>query len=336
MNAEVIDAGPLPPLGYLTEPALIVDGTGIILSANRAASRFLGRDVVGRRIEALSTDPQADIARILRRASGTSAPQVGAIGLRAAGGARIRLHAARLPGSGAARIILRLFPDREDVFALVSRRVRELDAQLRKRLEEKAVLEAALEDKQLLLQELQHRVKNNIQMMMTLIKLSARGHPGPDVASVVATAERRLQAMAASQEAIYVSDRPGTIAVRGLLEDVLAAFRQTVAVPVLADLGEARIPSDHAHCLALFFSDALAGLAAADGAGTIRVAFVTRPAGLSLSLWRDLPLAAPAEAVVDLALLRPLARQMGGDIEATSGRRLRVRLIVPCPPGGSA
>jgi two-component sensor histidine kinase len=336
MNAEVIDAGPVPPLGYLTEPTLVLGGDGVILSANRPAIRFLGRDLVGRRIEAISTDPPADVARILRRASGTSAPQVGAIGLRAAGGARIRLHAARLPGSGPARIVLRFFPDREDVFALVSRRVRELDAQLRRRLEEKAILEAALEDKQRLLQELQHRVKNNIQMMMTLIKLSARGHPGPDVAAVVATAERRLQAMAASQEAIYVSDRPGSVAVRGMLEDVLSAFRQTSDVPVLADIGEARIPSDHAHCLALVFSDALAGLAAADGAGTIRVAFATGPRGIALSLWRDLRVAAPAEALVDLALLRPLARQMGGDVEATSGRRLRIRLIVPLPAGGPA
>jgi two-component sensor histidine kinase len=103
-------------------------------------------------------------------------------------------------------VILRFLTVRDDQFALLDRRVRHLDAQLRKRLQENAALESALKQNQGLLRELQHRVKNNIQLMMSLIHLSAKGRDGAQVAELVETARLRLQAMACAQEAIYRSE----------------------------------------------------------------------------------------------------------------------------------
>jgi two-component sensor histidine kinase/integral membrane sensor domain MASE1 len=69
------------------------------------------------------------------------------------------------------------------------------DIQAHKRAEEDA-LRASLQEKDLLLKEIQHRVKNNLQVVSSLLRLQAATSPEPAVQRVLKEAQDRVQAIA--------------------------------------------------------------------------------------------------------------------------------------------
>jgi two-component sensor histidine kinase len=97
---------------------------------------------------------------------------------------------------------------------------------LRRGARENEALQAALKANKTLVAELQHRVKNNIQVMISLITLSARGEQVPEVVRFVKAARLRLHAMASAQEAVYRSANAGSVSSRRLLQEVLDAIRR--------------------------------------------------------------------------------------------------------------
>jgi two-component sensor histidine kinase len=326
-----------PPLDFIAEPALVLGAGGVILTANAAARRLFGRDPRGENLHDLTAAADADaLTTFLRHAARSTSPVVGAITLAAHEGTQaVRTHAARLPGAPGAgpMLVLRCLPTDDDHFALLSRRVRELDTQLRQRQQEKAALEEALRRNQTLLDELQHRVKNNIQMMMTLVKMSARGREGPHLAEMVETARLRLQAMASTQEAIYRSKKAGTVRTRAFLSDLIAGISEAAgfADVVDADVEDVDLDNEQAHCLALIVNELLTNAgkyALAKPDSRIRVRFSETPAGFELTVSDDGP-GLPAEAgsrYSGLQLVRALARQLNGNLDIGRGEGTSVTL----------
>lgn len=73
-----------------------------------------------------------------------------------------------------------------------------------KRLE--AELRASLREKELLLREVHHRVKNNLQVVSSLLRLQARMADHPEAVRILEDSEHRLQTMALVHESIYRSE----------------------------------------------------------------------------------------------------------------------------------
>jgi two-component sensor histidine kinase len=65
-------------------------------------------------------------------------------------------------------------------------------------------LAAIMREKELLLKELEHRVKNNLQMISSLLSLQAHSSPNEQVRSVFLDAQNRLQTMALLHEKLYL------------------------------------------------------------------------------------------------------------------------------------
>jgi len=77
-------------------------------------------------------------------------------------------------------------------------------AQLRRQAEQK--LKTSLREKDLLLQEVHHRVKNNLQVISSLLNMQAVAAENPELTSALQESRERIIAMAIIHEMLYSSD----------------------------------------------------------------------------------------------------------------------------------
>lgn len=77
------------------------------------------------------------------------------------------------------------------------------------------VLQSSLEDKDALLKEVHHRVKNNLQVITSLLRLEGRRSLAPDTKAAMADMQGRIHSMALLHESLY---RSGTFASVDLAE----------------------------------------------------------------------------------------------------------------------
>ena len=80
---------------------------------------------------------------------------------------------------------------------------------------------AALQHKDLLIREMSHRVKNSLQMAMTMLKLQARFVDDPTVRAQLFEATGRIQSVAQVHRHLYRADDVTGIAIGGYLRDLI-------------------------------------------------------------------------------------------------------------------
>jgi signal transduction histidine kinase len=87
-------------------------------------------------------------------------------------------------------------------------------------------LQEALEGKNALLRELHHRVKNNFQMIASLLALQRRELP-QRLRTLLRVPEDRVLAMAAAYKASYATGEIGHVSALDLLRDIISQLRQS-------------------------------------------------------------------------------------------------------------
>lgn len=98
------------------------------------------------------------------------------------------------------------------------------------RLEDTAQnLELALTQKTNLLREMRHRVKNNLQMTMSLMRMASRRAKSEQVKVLVADMEERLRSMSLLFEMVYRSDLSGEISLRAYVRQLVEAIEKSFA-----------------------------------------------------------------------------------------------------------
>ncbi len=93
--------------------------------------------------------------------------------------------------------------DRIEAQERMARQKAEVERQVEERT---ADLKTALDDKTLLLHEVDHRVKNNLTMIGSLLRLQARGIADPDILARLNAMLERVDALASVHRRLYQSD----------------------------------------------------------------------------------------------------------------------------------
>lgn len=97
----------------------------------------------------------------------------------------------------------------------------------RKQVEEQ--IKASLKEKETLLQEIHHRVKNNMQVISSLLKLQSNNVEDSQIKGVLKESESRVYAMSAVHESLHGSEKLSEIDLKSYLFKIITFIFQTYA-----------------------------------------------------------------------------------------------------------
>lgn len=173
----------------------------------------------------------------------------------------------------------------------------------------------------ILLDELNHRVKNNMMMLKSLLSVAARTSKSSEARTVLDEASKREAAMAAAQRVLYDTPDAVNFGAEPFLGAVCETARQMFPPSVHLDCqaDPIQLPNDIAMPLALIINELLINAVKhglpGDGRGTIRVSIRRSVEGISLVVEDEGPgfeLSSVRSSASGLRLVEGLARQIGG------------------------
>ncbi len=190
----------------------------------------------------------------------------------------------------------------------------------------------------ILLDELNHRVKNNMQMLHALLQTAQRDTTSAEARLVLADASQRVAAMSAAQQVLYSSANPSSFSAQDFLHSVCKsaqqAFGKDIEVRIEPSCGY--LSNDVSMPLALILNELLTNAAkhGVNGRGEGVITVGLKSLGDDLVLWVEddgpgFEIGTPRRRSSGLGLVSGLARQLGGTFEVERG--LGARCIVRFP-----
>lgn len=99
-----------------------------------------------------------------------------------------------------------------------------------------AELREALTTQKKLTREVHHRVKNNLQIVASLLSLQSRDAPNPEVAYAYATIQKRVNALALVHRWLFDDEAMRGVDLRSLAQDLCAGLEQSVSASERAQI----------------------------------------------------------------------------------------------------
>ncbi len=136
-----------------------------------------------------------------------------------------------------------------------------MDITERKEAEQK--IQDSLQEKTVLLQEVHHRVKNNLAVVSSMLELQALKEEGqdPHIAAEIREAEGRIRSMAAVHEELYHSDSFGAINVQSHIEhlahEIISTFPDAAKVTLNVQTDAGRLSLEKAIPVSLILNELL-------------------------------------------------------------------------------
>lgn len=164
------------------------------------------------------------------------------------------------------RVVLRqhrqIRESRTALARLVNERTKELRNEVAEHLQTEETLRRSMADREVLIREIHHRGKNNLQIISSLLRLAFEGITAPEVARVVQESQDRIDAMALVHEQLYGSETLSEVDfadyLRGLTSHLSGVYDyQGNEVEVEYHADPLRLPIDRAVPLGLWANEAI-------------------------------------------------------------------------------
>jgi two-component sensor histidine kinase/integral membrane sensor domain MASE1 len=226
--------------------------------------------------------------------------------------------------------------------SLVADRTRELAERAAVLAEREAQLRSSLHDKDVLLKEIHHRVKNNLQVISSLLTLQALAVADESVKDQLEVTRERIRSMTMIHEQLYQSRDLGRVDLgeyaRALLGHLVTALAlASRGIEVESDIEEVPVSIDAAVPAGLLLAELITNACKhafpAGRTGTIRVEVARRTEGKALLVVADDGVGIPAgltpagAQTLGLELVTTFAAQLGAELvmePQTPGTRVRV------------
>jgi len=209
-------------LDGMVEPIALVSLNGVVRYQNRAFRQLCGV-VIGHPLSDLEKGDKSRLEVFLRRSSGTTAALLGTMQLSEDLSSRHRALARRVQLEGGSAILVQLDVQAERRFADLSRQVDDLNQEVARRRQAEAVLKESVSEREMLVRELQHRVKNNMQMLESMLRRAERETETVEAKAAIKEVSGKVRAVAAVQRLLYTSENLTTISSAALAEAVIAS-----------------------------------------------------------------------------------------------------------------
>ena len=205
--------------------------------------------------------------------------------------------------------------DKDAFERAVARRTEELQRAM-------AELRGALEAKTVLLHEVDHRVKNNLQLVSSLIYMQSREIPDPAIKASLRAMLSRIEALGTVHRRLYQSDDVSRFDVadfaRDVVGDLVGATGRT-DIRVNLDLEPVEVPAEKAAPVALMLNELVTN--------ALKHAFDGRPGTLDVAVRRNghdffITVADDGAGMADGVLAK---RSFGRTLVETLGRQLQAR-----------
>jgi PAS domain S-box-containing protein len=211
------------------------------------------------------------------------------------------------------------------------------------RVKSEQALATALEEKNTLLKEVYHRVKNNLQVVQSLLALQGRNVRDDSARTALGEMAQRVRSMALVHEQLYRSANLSAVPLRGYVQSLTRQLSMGVEqsvgeVRVTVEAPDIEIGMDTAIPLGLLLTELVTNSfkhGFSDGrSGCITVSFKEGSEGTRISVADDGvglppgfdPAVSPS---MGLQLAISLARQLGGELGFQSGPGTTAWLVVP-------
>jgi two-component sensor histidine kinase len=201
-------------------------------------------------------------------------------------------------------------------------------------------LELAVEARDAAMKEIHHRVKNNLQIINSLLSLQSRKVHDPAALAVLDDARTRINALSLIHRSLYENNDIRSVDVKSFFGELVAHLDQALGaedqqVRIESDIDADTIDADAAVPLALFTAEAVTNAIkhAFPGlrGGRVIVSYKVQPTGPVLTIEDDgVGGETPEHQGLGSALMTAFARQVRGQMEegrtAGGGRLARIRM----------
>ncbi|WP_459857675.1 GAF domain-containing protein [Humidesulfovibrio idahonensis] len=206
----------------------------------------------------------------------------------------------------------------------------------------------SLHEKEILLKEIHHRVKNNMQIISSLLFLQMEYVSTPEDRELFAESQKRIQAMALVHEELYKAVDLSSVGMREYVSRLVGRVLAGADIPVCAqfELDEVRLPVTHSIPCGLALNELVMNAVkhafrpgpGKTGGGHLRVALHQQEGAVILEVEDNGPGLPPdfdvmATPTLGMTLVASLVRQLGGELTADGGDMggARFRLVFPLP-----
>ena len=209
----------------------------------------------------------------------------------------------------------------------------------------------SLEEKEILLREVHHRVKNNLQIVSSLLHFQAKRVRTPEDRAAFEDGRKRLLAMILVHDRLYQSDDLTSVEfgayARSLVSALVATFEHSDRVRVVMQTDDLRLPAELALPSGLMLCELVTNVFKygypGDRRGTLRVSIQHQPhatergdAHVKLIVHDDgvgFPAGFDARVTATFGwhLVSTLAQQLGASFDAGNDDGARVRIRYPIP-----